>query len=65
VRSRLAHPGIARSGLAAHFRAGAISRLGVLLDDVEHGALLTRQERGRDARPAERVWTAAEALTGA
>jgi NAD(P)-dependent dehydrogenase (short-subunit alcohol dehydrogenase family) len=41
VRSLLAHPGIARTGLAAHSRAGAVNRLGFLLNDVEHGALPT------------------------
>ncbi len=41
VRSVLAHPGIARTGLVAHSPAGAIMRLGPLLNDVEHGALPT------------------------
>lgn len=39
VRSALAHPGIARTGLVAHSPSGAIMRLGFLLSDVEHGAL--------------------------
>lgn len=94
VRSLLAHPGIARTGLAAHSRAGAINRLGFLINDVEHGALPTLfaatqdlpgnayvgpdgpgsikghpsvgrpARRGLDMHVAERVWTAAEALTG-
>ena len=41
VRSVLAHPGIARTGLVAHSPAGAIMRLGPLLNDVERGALPT------------------------
>lgn len=41
VRSVLAHPGIARTGLVAHSPSGAIMRLGPLLNDVEHGALPT------------------------
>jgi NAD(P)-dependent dehydrogenase (short-subunit alcohol dehydrogenase family) len=95
VRSLLAHPGIARTGLAAHSRAGAINRLGFLLNDAEHGALPTLfaatqdlpgnayvgpdgpgsikgypvvrrpGRKGRDVQLAERVWAAAEALTGA
>lgn len=41
VRSVLAHPGIARTGIVAHSPSGAIMRLGPLLNDVERGALPT------------------------
>jgi len=39
VRSVLAHPGIATTGLAAHSPAGRINRLSFLLNDAERGAL--------------------------
>ena len=41
VRSVLAHPGIATTTLAAHSSANWINRLGLLLNDPEHGALPT------------------------
>jgi NAD(P)-dependent dehydrogenase (short-subunit alcohol dehydrogenase family) len=41
TRSILAHPGIARTSLAAHSSAGNVNRLGFLLNDAEHGALPT------------------------
>lgn len=39
VRSVLAHPGIARTGLATHSRANIVNRLTFLTNDAEHGAL--------------------------
>ncbi|WP_432842680.1 SDR family NAD(P)-dependent oxidoreductase [Dactylosporangium sp. CA-092794] len=39
VRSVLAHPGIARTGLAAHSRSNVINRLTFLTNDAEHAAL--------------------------
>ncbi len=39
VRSVLAHPGIARTALAAHSKSNIINRLTFLTNDVEHGAL--------------------------
>ncbi|MET8629903.1 SDR family NAD(P)-dependent oxidoreductase [Kitasatospora sp. NPDC004669] len=41
VRSVLAHPGIARTSLAAHSSANVINRFAFLLNDPEHGALPT------------------------
>ena len=41
VRSVLAHPGIARTALAAHASSNAINRIPFLLNDVERGALPT------------------------
>jgi NAD(P)-dependent dehydrogenase (short-subunit alcohol dehydrogenase family) len=39
IRSILAHPGIARTGLAAHSRANLINSLSFLVNDAERGAL--------------------------
>jgi NAD(P)-dependent dehydrogenase (short-subunit alcohol dehydrogenase family) len=39
VRSVLAHPGIARTSLAAHSKSNIINRLTFLTNDREHGAL--------------------------
>jgi len=39
VRSILAHPGIARTALAAHSRSNPINRLRFLTNDAEQGAL--------------------------
>ncbi len=39
VRSVIAHPGVARTGLATHSPLGFINRLPFLVQDVEHGAL--------------------------
>ncbi|MEV8507600.1 SDR family NAD(P)-dependent oxidoreductase [Actinoplanes sp. NPDC051475] len=39
VRSVLAHPGIARTALAAHSASNVINRLTFLTNDAEHGAL--------------------------
>ncbi|WP_197383603.1 SDR family NAD(P)-dependent oxidoreductase [Mycolicibacterium mengxianglii] len=41
VRSVLAHPGIARTALAAHSSSNAINRIPLLLNDAERGALST------------------------
>ena len=41
VRSVLAHPGIAHTGLVDHSGQKVVLRLGRLLNDVEHGALPT------------------------
>ena len=41
VRSVLAHPGVARTGLVDHSAQKVVMRLGRLLNDVEHGALPT------------------------
>ncbi|GAA2595352.1 SDR family NAD(P)-dependent oxidoreductase [Winogradskya consettensis] len=39
VRSIVAHPGVARTGLVNHSPLGLINRLPFLVQDVEHGAL--------------------------
>jgi NAD(P)-dependent dehydrogenase (short-subunit alcohol dehydrogenase family) len=39
VRSVIAHPGVARTGLVRHSRLGLINRLPFLVQDAEHGAL--------------------------
>lgn len=39
VRSIIAHPGVARTGLVTHSKLGLVNRLPFLVQDVEHGAL--------------------------
>jgi NAD(P)-dependent dehydrogenase (short-subunit alcohol dehydrogenase family) len=39
VRSVVAHPGVARTGLVEHSKLGVVNRLPFLVQDVEHGAL--------------------------
>ncbi len=39
VRSVIAHPGVARTGLVTHSKLGIVNRLPFLVQDVEHGAL--------------------------
>jgi hypothetical protein len=39
VRSVVAHPGVARTGLVKHSKLGVVNRLPFLVQDVEHGAL--------------------------
>jgi NAD(P)-dependent dehydrogenase (short-subunit alcohol dehydrogenase family) len=39
VRSIVAHPGVARTGLVTHSKMGLVNRLPFLVQDVEHGAL--------------------------
>ena len=39
VRSVVAHPGVARTGLVAHSKLNLVNRLPFLVQDVEHGAL--------------------------
>lgn len=39
VRSVIAHPGVARTGLVTHSPLGFVNRLPFLVQDVEHGAL--------------------------
>ena len=39
VRSVVAHPGVARTGLVTHSKLGLVNRLPMLVQDVEHGAL--------------------------
>jgi NAD(P)-dependent dehydrogenase (short-subunit alcohol dehydrogenase family) len=51
VRSVLAHPGIAVTGLAAHSPASNINRLGFLLNDAAHGALPTLYAATQDVPP--------------
>ncbi len=39
LRSIIAHPGVARTGLVTHSNLGFVNRLPLLVQDVEHGAL--------------------------
>jgi NAD(P)-dependent dehydrogenase (short-subunit alcohol dehydrogenase family) len=39
LRSVVAHPGVARTGLVTHSKLGIVNRLPFLVQDVEHGAL--------------------------
>jgi NAD(P)-dependent dehydrogenase (short-subunit alcohol dehydrogenase family) len=39
IRSVIAHPGVARTGLVTHSNLGFVNRLPFLVQDVEHGAL--------------------------
>lgn len=39
IRSVIAHPGVARTGLVTHSPLGFVNRLPFLVQDVEHGAL--------------------------
>ncbi|MCX2923114.1 SDR family NAD(P)-dependent oxidoreductase [Streptomyces sp. NEAU-W12] len=39
VRSVIAHPGVARTGLVTHSKLNIVNRLPFLVQDVEHGAL--------------------------
>jgi NAD(P)-dependent dehydrogenase (short-subunit alcohol dehydrogenase family) len=51
VRSVLAHPGVAVTGLAAHSPAANINRLSFLLNDAEHGALPILYAATQDVPP--------------
>ena len=39
IRSIIAHPGVARTGLVNHSKLNVVNRLPFLVQDVEHGAL--------------------------